>query len=104
VQSKPPPSTGALIGGLAIGLALGGTVAWVIVLIVGAFLSQVISPNSNVLPFIFAYVVALALGSLAIIVRKQGSLIMGLFIGLSVGMLGGTALCNLVIVGLGNTH
>ena len=106
MESKPPPSAGALIGGIAAGLFAGGIVIWIVTGIIFALIFQAIKATSsnNNLPFILNYVLAVGIGASSIFLRNRNWFMMGFLIGACIGMLGSTAVCNVVVTGLSNSH
>jgi hypothetical protein len=96
-------STGALIGGIVTGLLTGSTVLMLGVFFVLTMLLARVRSDSVVPIFITAYVLAVAIGAWGIVLARKGSgFLTGLLIGASIGMLGGTALCNVTIVAMSN--
>jgi hypothetical protein len=101
----PPPKSGiaGFVTGIILGLILGATVLMLISFGTIAALTALLLPkagNSGFLQFL-GLIPALALGWWAIVRLRYGlDFFSGALIGLSVGMLGGVALCSILYSGL----
>jgi hypothetical protein len=108
VSQQPPVKTDvtALVIGLVVGLLLGGSVVTLILfLLFGVAMDQAAKTNGPALTFILEYVVAVLLGvGAAVALRRSVGFGSGLLLGLAAGLLGGTALCNVLAGGLNNMH
>ena len=108
-MSQQPPvkaDVTAFIIGLVVGLFLGGSVLTLILFLVfGLAVDQVQKTNGLGLAFILEYVAAVFIGiGAALALRRRVGIISGLLLGLAAGLLGGTALCNVIAGGLNNMH
>lgn len=109
--APPPHKEGDIIGfviGLVIGLPVGGTVLTLLFLIIVAGVVQLLLPSASgdsTRWMFLGGVPALALGWWAVVMsRKAMNFFTGALIGLAAGLLGGTALCALMMGGLSNMH
>jgi hypothetical protein len=103
VTPRPTPSAGPLIGGIVAGLVVGATVLTLTVFLVATTVLSSLHRDQVTPVFIVCYVIAIALGAGGLILgRSRSGFWTGLITGASVGMLGGTAICNLVIAGMSN--
>ena len=103
-MSEPPrPSTGALIGGIIAGLVAGSTLLSLIVFVLAGTLLSSLRVSQSAPIFIVGYVIAVGLGVWGLTAgRRHSGFWTGLLIGSAIGMLGGTALCNMLIVQMNN--
>ena len=95
----------AFVIGLVLGLGIGGTLLTLLCFGAVSLLSSLLFPKAQGdgwLAF-FTALPALALGWWAVVLsRKALNFFSGAVIGLAAGLLGGTALCAIMIGGLGN--
>jgi hypothetical protein len=97
------PQQGRFIGGLIAGFAVGGVVLMPAAVLTSTY---VFSRSSNAnLAFIVVYVLGIVLGIWALVlVRARIDFASGFVAGIAAGLLGLTALCNVLLGGLGNMH
>jgi hypothetical protein len=96
------PQVGPMIIGIVVGMGLGGTVLFFCVLLVIGVLSATMGGRANdvstQIAFVIAYIVAAGAGLWGVLLaRKAVNFLAGLIIGLAAGLLGSSALCNLII-------
>ena len=95
------PQQGAFIGGLIAGFAVGGIVLMPAAVIAAMLVFQSFTANQNY-AFIAVYALALALGLWAVALgRARIDFISGFVAGGAAGLLGLTALCNVLVGGMG---
>ncbi len=102
-MEPPKPSAGALIGGIVLGLVAGSTLlTFGVFFVIAALFSS--SLGNRMWPvFAVGYVVAVAIGAWGLVLgRVRSNFWTGMLIGSAIGMLGGTALCNVLIAGMSN--
>lgn len=101
IVATKSPQQGAFIGGLIGGFAVGGVVLMPAAVIVAMLVFQRFTANQNY-AFIAVYALGAALGLWALALgRKRIDFISGFVAGGAAGLLGLTALCNVLIGGMG---
>lgn len=104
-MSQQPVNSGALIAGIVVGLLIGGSVLALILFAIFTVVVDRFGKNIEGLAFVFEYIVAILIGVGAMIaVRRSVGFGSGLLVGLAAGLLGGTAICNVLVGGLNNMH
>lgn len=98
-------SVGPFIGGLIVGLIVGGIVLPLPIFFVATALIEAVKVNANWLAFAIDYALVIALAAWAFVsVRRRLTFFTGFLVGSTVGLLGGTALCNVFATGLSDMH
>jgi amino acid transporter len=103
----PKSEVGAFVIGLILGLGVGGTVLTLLSFAIVAGLTQLLSPRAQGDSWVlfFAAIPALGLGWWAVVLSRSAiNFFSGALIGLAAGMLGGTALCAVMVGGLSDMH
>jgi hypothetical protein len=101
--ASKPPSTGAFVGGLFLGIVLGGVASTLVTLLLVEVLAR-FSVNT-MYAFIGVYALGFFFGVLAIrLTRARLDFASGLTIGGAASFLGVAALCNTLAGGLGSMH
>lgn len=104
MSQQRPVRTDAFIIGLVVGLLVGGSALALLLFVLFGVALDGVTKNPS-LAFILEYVVAILIGlGAAWAVRKNVGFMSGLLVGLSAGLLGGTAFCNVLVGGLNNMH
>jgi hypothetical protein len=97
------PQQGGFIGGLIAGFALGGVVVMPAAVLTAMLVFTHFSNANPNWAFIAVYVLGVALGIWALaLVRSRIDFISGFVGGIAAGLLGLTALCNVLLGGFGN--
>lgn len=97
------PQQGRFIGGLIAGFAIGGVVLMPVAVLTSVLVFNRFSNANPNLAFIAVYVLGVALGLWALaLVRSRVDFTSGFVGGIAAGLLGLTALCNVLLGGLGN--
>jgi hypothetical protein len=92
-----------MIGGIVAGLVAGSTLLTLGVFFIMAGLLSSVLGNHMWPVFVVGYVVAVGIGAWGVVLgRARSNFLTGLLIGSAIGMLGGTALCNVLIAGMSN--
>jgi hypothetical protein len=103
VAQSPKPSAGPLVAGIVTGLVAGSTVFFLVVFLVSVAILSSLHQDRQVPVLVACYVIAVALGAWGLVLgRARSNFLVGLLIGGAIGMLGGTALCNVLLAGMSN--
>ena len=93
------PSVGVTIAGVIVGLVIGSTGLTLLTFFILASALQ----NVSLVAWIACYVVGVAVGVGGIfLMRRRAGFWSGFVLGAGIGLLGGTALCNVMVSGLGH--